>query len=954
MKCDIVIVIGGDQKQKVIITSKDDIKSSSDSSVIKVAEDTEVQTITDVINLLRTKLNPEELGRFYDALLVSKANYIVGNDLIKKRGNTINKVTLLDNCSIDTLKLKYPGLLDKLPNKEYHISFISGGYVNGKKLQGRVFANGIENFILTSEKDVRQFAITEYKKELVNRQVNQNEILPEDDRGTMLKDRYEEKLKKIVDLIKTKKEIVERIKSELNSDVNIQSVVLDYLNHKSEYLSYYFDFGKERFQAGVTLRDFTSELNLEKVIYQDSESPLAAALRGVSIKRNNFSKEDLYNVLSQYDTNFTTDYSKKQFLSLGIEGMTNLLKTYFNEDPILQNFEIESISTTPNTETKVGLNTIKSIYKKKIAEYNNVVNGTRIDTSYEDTVKEIDDAKKYIGQSITIDGETYDLLITKKDGKLVYSYFSPEFSDSDRIRIKYKGTVLSEQFNFDDYGYDTWNVFQQSNDDTEDPVTDSNYHGWHIYDTTNSSGQTTYIISRSVIYPDLYVGGQFSSLRDAKNAVIGYNHAGKPVKSTMLDLKKINLDEDNGEIYIPSYVKLAFPTNVGQVIESIDYYFPKDIEDKLPPQEKELYYNGNLRKVIEFYVTNFNLDKKELTEILDTPEKAGIFLLDMCQHGLTLAGTSGSLTENQKSESNTILNKIKNAPIKQYLVRRSRKDSESYQNGNKSKYDTYTTFIQALSDAGITVNSKGYTADNKTASQSLTASLTNMKNAFNNGIFKDTGISVEIVDNNMLENDQEFKVNGKSIFGKDVPVNTIKGFVYNNKIYINQSTIKDAANSMYHELMHITLGAIRVNDAKNNTNNYETILDYFNNNSRYDSIRDYVNKTYPNLAYQDKLEEVVVRAFARNMENTNALYLSEKSGYLEENLINQIRKEFSQYSNTARQALTMPIANDAEFPTAFNELFKGNNLKEEMKKNRVASNLIEDAIKNETIKEECE
>jgi hypothetical protein len=54
---------------------------------------------------------------------------------------------------------------------------------------------------------------------------------------------------------------------------------------------------------------------------------------------------------------------------------------------------------------------------------------------------------------------------------------------------------------------------------------------------------------------------------------------------------------------------------------------------------------------------------------------------------------------------------------------------------------------------------------------------------------------------------------------------------------------------MYHELMHITLGAIRVNDAKNDTHNYETILDYFNNNSHYDSIRDYVNKTYPNLAY---------------------------------------------------------------------------------------------------------
>jgi hypothetical protein len=172
MECNIVIVIGGDQKQKVIITSKNDIKSSSDSSVIKVAEDEEVQTITDVITLLKTKLPPEELRRFYNAVLDSRPNSIVENDLIKKRGNTINKVTLLDNCSVDTLKLKYSGLLDKLPNKEYHISLILGGYVNGKKLQGRVFANGIENFILTGEKDVRQFAITEYKKELVNKQVN--------------------------------------------------------------------------------------------------------------------------------------------------------------------------------------------------------------------------------------------------------------------------------------------------------------------------------------------------------------------------------------------------------------------------------------------------------------------------------------------------------------------------------------------------------------------------------------------------------------------------------------------------------------------------------------------------------------------------------------------------------------------------------------------------------------
>jgi N6-adenosine-specific RNA methylase IME4/DNA-binding XRE family transcriptional regulator len=49
----------------------------------------------------------------------------------------------------------------------YHISLITGAYVNGDELQGRVFANGIENYILRSADDVKRFALTEAKKNLV-------------------------------------------------------------------------------------------------------------------------------------------------------------------------------------------------------------------------------------------------------------------------------------------------------------------------------------------------------------------------------------------------------------------------------------------------------------------------------------------------------------------------------------------------------------------------------------------------------------------------------------------------------------------------------------------------------------------------------------------------------------------------------------------------------------------
>lgn len=961
MECKIVLEIGG-QKQKIIITSEKDISKlqNQSTSVIQIAEDaSEPKTIEDIITLLKQKLKPFEQQRFLDALFQSTPNLTVTKLL--KNGNTINKITLLDNCSFDRLKTLYPAVMRALPKDKiggYHISLITGGTNNGEVLRGRVFANGVENFILRNEQDVKNFAITEAKKNLVNQQVNGNEILDEDDRKDMLRRRYEEKLKVLVEYIKTKKDVVQRIKDELGMDVTIQSVALDYLNHKSEYTNYYTPFGNSTIQARVVLRDFVGELNMEKILYQDSESDLAAALRGISVKRTNLGKKSLYELLSSFNPDFTKQMPISKFVTLNKEEMEGVLKPFFDGDPLLQNFEIENVDKTKEEKVILGLNTIKAIYKKNVAKLNKEDTvGSKIEASYEDVVKTVDDAKKYIGSTYTVDGVTYNLNIRIKDNKLEYSYQKRPLTDDHRIKVKYKGSLLSEQFNFSGYGYDTWNVFQNAEDEpgVEDPVINGMYHGYHIYQTGTPAGKQIFIVSKSIVSPNLYVSTQFSSLSDAKAAVIGYNYSSSPAKATMFDLKTVNaVDKFGRKVYLPASVNLGFFANTGQIIESLNYYLPPNSEKNLQSQERELYNDGNLRKVIDFYAVNFSIPRAKLASVLDTPEKAGIFILEMANNNLSYQETKTKkrLNLEQRQIIENIFNQISNAKTKQYLVRRTIKGN-TYQTGGGKTHTSYITYLQAISDAGMRVNSMGITTQNKPITQSLTTSLFNLQRAFNEGLLKDSGIEIVITDNDSLANDEEFKQNGESIFGDITDMSTIKGFVYNNKIYINQSSIQNAANSMFHEVMHITFGAIRANDTVNGTNNYEKILEYFSDSESrvVKNAKEYVEANYPKLAYQDKLEEVAVRVFARNMENTSSVYLSEKEG-VDGRLVKDIMSVFADVNRTAREALTMDFSSDMAFQTSYHALFNDDSLSK-MAKQRIVANLIEKGIKNETIIEDC-
>lgn len=952
MVCDIIFHFGN-SNFKVIFTSKDDINQDRDSLVIKIPEESQGPTTLDEIVQELAGLSKVDKTRLLNKLNSSSP----GIDFKKLLKDGVTQV--VSNCSFEQLKEVYPIVGEFLKEEQlqgYNINLVTGVKNYGEWISGRIFMDGIEFYNIGSEDEARRFAKGEAAKAEVRKLIDENTINVDGDNGVRLKEKHSAKLQAVLEYARNNDEIKERIKAELGSDVTLQSVLIDFLNYKQKYTDK-INYKNSALAIGVTLQDFINDLvDLNNIMYSDTESTLAAALRSIDRDRKSFGKRSLYDVLVAADPEFASAISEEAFASLDAATLRPILEKFFDGDPILEHFEITKCVPTAKAEESVSLTKIKALFKENIKRLNNTrPEGSKIEAGYDDLVKTLEDAQRYIGSSITLDGKTYPLKAKISDGKIKYFIYRNKLSDSkdQRIEIDFKGLHLDELLGITEAGFATQEVLLPVTEEAgiSDRVVDGKYQGYYIYKTTRN-GKETYLITKSPVYPELYINGVYTQLREAKQQIKLRNSRAHPYTSTNAAIKEINFDPARGPINTPTSIGLRFDTTVGQVIDSIDYYLPANSEYKLRYDEKILYYEGNLAKVKEFYLNNFDFSKEtkeKIESVLDTPEKAGIFILEMVNKGILLKETK-TRPENYDEIAKNTLTLIEQSPTVQYIVRRSFRndDTKKYTAGEKP---VYTTFLQKV----ITpINSSGTTDVKTTPKQSLTASLHHMCKVFNEQLFKDTGIEIVLTDEENLAHSPEFFVDGKSIFGEDVNFKLIHGFVYNNKIYINQSSISGTDNALYHEIMHITLGAIKVNDAKNGTHDYEELVEKARSKAETQktNIRATVERAYPNLAKPDKDEEIAVRYFARQMENAQAMYLSEEgSEEFDTKVMENFLNLFTKFRKNMSEALNKTLAtNSVGFTTGYRTLFSEGTLSK-MEKNRIAANLIERGIANETIRE---
>jgi hypothetical protein len=79
----------------------------------------------------------------------------------------------------------------------------------------------------------------------------------------MLRDHHLEKLKAILEGVKDNEALAERIKYEQGEDINLHSLIIDYLNYSSDYDSKRIKYNDRLITAGPVLYDFCKDLNHE-------------------------------------------------------------------------------------------------------------------------------------------------------------------------------------------------------------------------------------------------------------------------------------------------------------------------------------------------------------------------------------------------------------------------------------------------------------------------------------------------------------------------------------------------------------------------------------------------------------------------------------------------------------------------------------------------------------------
>lgn len=891
MECDVILEIGG----------KSNFKIDRESS------EKELDSLQDIVEYLDTLPEHKIKQLIYDLQTSSTR--------VKNSQKYFLDKQLIGNCSFENLKLRYPEETELIKDieKPYIITLVDKAYSNGDMLKGRVVVNGVVSYIFRNKFDVQNFAETEHKKHLAEQIIADNDITDQ-----YLSEKYKDKLNIIKDNYKKNLErIIKEVDPTPSEQFTIKHLILDYLNNSSDYTKL-IKVGDQIIDSGSVLNDFCRELNKQQVINEDSESDLARYLRRLHWKRESFGKSELYKGLVTYIPEFSQEVSEQQFINLDQDGMESLLQKYFKNDIILSNYHVESVGKSVPQTIRLTKSQVKKLFENTLALKNTerkALGELELSNSYEDNISSLEDAQAFFQGHLNmdIDGEIYTLNISKDKDQIVYSYRGKKLTNDDKVKLKRKGRVLKDEFNF---GYDTMNIFTPVN---EDGVNNGYYKGYYIYNHLNEAGDNIFIVSNSVISPNLYDPAKFKSLKDAKLAVEGFNRSANVSKQTKVGLKQI-LGSSDGK----RYVNLEFPTNVGQTINSIAY--PIGPKTKLFAQEHNLITTKKPSEIQAFY-------KQRGIDIssLDLPEKIGIFLYAMTENGYSINAMQGkTLEDSDYANIRKIIFDINNAPIKQYLVERSNKNGE----GN------YTTYIKSLSDSGITINSTGVDLAGNPPTQSLTSTLFNLKDTLENTLFKDTPIKIVITDNEQLAQLQD--QNGNRIFhdGTD----GVRAFIYDNNLYINQSNA--SINDLLHETFHIVLGAIKAQDMNEGTRNYENILNFYDKKVSQ-MTKNRVNDLYRNLAYIDRMEEGVVRHLARQVENGDVFYYSDRTN----EAIDLFRQQFLNIRQNIRKNIKLDLDSDLGFQSSINTLVSSQ--VGQMQKNRIISNLIEKGIEKGLILENC-
>lgn len=478
-----------------------------------------------------------------------------------------------------------------------------------------------------------------------------------------------------------------------------------------------------------------------------------------------------------------------------------------------------------------------------------------------------------------------------------------------------------------------WDLFKEGGKESYD------YNGFYIYKLNgesknqygNKEGQ--FLVTRELINQNTYSGRRFKTLKEATDFISEQNESLKISDVINPSLHKRNADERITRLSSDKY------RGSNTFVKMLDVTFDR-IPTSFPTNEYDLFYkDGTVTDFIESqkYLSDISYNRADLYTYLqqkiNTPEKAGLFILKVNEAFVNSEQENRIKSEDDAKKIYDIINEISNAKYVNFYVT----DSYSRQVGNgKRVHELYVTEIENYENFKID--------ETHQRPEPAIQILTDIQMAFNEK-FADSGINVEIISQSEI----------KEILGDGANPSEIKAFVKGNTIYLNGMLASQA--DFMHEYVHLFLGAMKAS----NMDRYVSLMEHFASLKQagaYISIAEklYLHQTKegnPSMSRYDLLEEAFAIAMGSYFNPNTFLNQNNETKSFCKAAGENIEKLAEQFLGTDDFSFSEITLNKLQ--NIFSKGMDEPGIRfSDGKVYRQASNRVNEEIKNGNIKEKCE
>ena len=872
-----------------------------------------------------TKLTMEQvaqiLGHQSKVKLKEISDSLSGAKAIPLTIKMINSGEVVGNTTVQGLLDEY-GLGNEFQFNDvslynsYNIVRCNQFKLNNVEYNGRVItADGKELFVIKSKYDAQKFLRYLKSKERI---------------AQALKDGS---LEQIVgpELWKTFQELVDYKKTSKNLNTP-EKLLIQYLNDRDSITDYVGSDGKVH-NSRKLLGNILAKVN--DIWNSDNNlTDLELALQQITVKSDNqfdwkIPKKAFYDVLAKYIPDFADKVSWEAFKQADNDTLSKLLFSDENGEnpglflglPKLGRAALSDITfSQPNDTAEDKVKTItehrspqvsaKLLAKKwneslwgKYSDFDKLSAQEKIDfiTSNKIEIPIEDDEKQILPRVITAHlGST---------GKIVYNYdytvtktvkVAPRESTS-YITLSFPYESIGETY---DFGYNTEYLFSPVN---EEGVNNGEYQGMYIYRRL-INGKTVYAVGRNIISPQAHM--KFvPTIEAAKKAIETANNSSTILENSLFTLKQTP-DKRTTRVQQKDL-------RVGQVLTVSDIQVPSTQIKSMVPSISEMFRQS---------MTYFHSVLRNIpgTETIYTPEQAAAFLAK-CSDYIQKNKLQGSspydlISAIPEDIIQSYIDEIVNAGKLNYIIEKIIPNKE---------IGVPIVTLRQIGDKESKLDVNG----RKIGDTNIGDYITQIMDAACKHIQKQYGVPIN--QRTFSELQEEFKGTIP-----DYKLKRTRAFIYNGQIYINtsNSNLKD----LYHEVAHIVLGIIKVN----NPEEYDRIIQTYMNDGNFRLSMDYKRRSYPNLARRDIAEETVADMIAKQLDDNQTLTSKEFDAQLFNTTMNDILGHIEYFKSAVNDS-------DIGFDGFIKKMVTNDNVTTQMQKQRIATNAVEEMIKDHKIIENC-